>query len=505
MQQNPWLITGATDGVGLALARWLVQSGQAVVLVGRKAHAELTDGLFSTERYCQADLAEPAAVEKIVAFLGERNLLQLRGIIHNAALGWVGDLADQTAENVRLLTEVNLIAPLRLSQALWQRTERIVFISSIVADFPSPRYAVYAATKGALDSLARSLRAEATGPLVQTLHLGAVRSGFHAKAGMTLTEAQRGKFPTPERAAQWIARRLSGSATEATMGLKNHAIRLLSRLLQAPFSRGLKLRLQTQTLTLPPASSLRHAVVTGSSQGIGAALATTLREQGWQVTGVDVQPSPSSLLADLSQPAQIAVLCDQLAKLPPIDLLIHNAGISATGAFDQVAEEKWLPVVRVNFLAPMLLTLALLQRQRLATGGSVVCISSLSHSSSYPGASVYAATKSGLAAYGSSLRAAFPARLLHVLTVFPGPVRTAHAREHSPDNSREHRRMDPAVLAQHILQAVTKKRARLIPGWGNQLSAWLGWCFPRLMAALMRKLLFQKMPAGRSILPELEP
>ena len=490
--REPWLITGATDGVGLALARHFLDRGQEVVMVGRKALAQLNAEIFTAENYCQADLSKPESTEVILAFLKAQKMVRLRAVIHNAAVGWVGELAEQLAENVEMLTEVNLVATMRLTQALWHRTQRVVFISSIVADFPSPRYAVYAATKGALDALARSLRAESGGPHIQILHLGAVRSGFHAKAGMKLPEAVRNKFPSPEMAARWIAGKMAAADFQSTMGLKNRMIRVLSWLLQVPISRGLPWRFGVKQEG-KIASSGMHAVVTGSGQGIGAALVEVLKRRGYTVTGVDVSSQGAEVVADLGKSEQVAQLIERLAALPPIDLLIHNAGINATGAFADIEEAKWLPVVRVNLLAPMLLTLGLLQRKRLAEGGAVVCISSLSHYSGYPGASVYAATKSGLAAYASSLRAAFRPESLRVLSVFPGPTRTAHAREHSPDNSKEHRRMDPMELAQRILRAVERGRVRLVPGIGNQLSAWLGWMAPGMMSALVRKLLFKKM------------
>ena len=68
MMSEPWLITGATDGVGLALARHCLSHGWEVVMVGRKALVELSEQIFTTESYCQADLSKPESAEKIVAF-----------------------------------------------------------------------------------------------------------------------------------------------------------------------------------------------------------------------------------------------------------------------------------------------------------------------------------------------------------------------------------------------------------------------------------------------------
>lgn len=101
----------------------------------------------------------------------------------------------------------------------------------------------------------------------------------------------------------------------------------------------------------------------------------------------------------------------------------------------------------------------------------MVFVSSLAHFVSYPGASVYAASKDGLAAYARSLRVAEPA--LHVLTVFPGLTRPAHARRYGPDNSREARRMPPEKLAELIYRAVQRRQKVLIPVGG--IAWWPCW------------------------------
>ena len=97
-------------------------------MVGRKALVELSEQIFTTESYCRADLSKPESVEKIVTFLNARKIARLRGVIHNAALGWVGEMAEQALENVKMLTEVNLVAPIRLTQTLWNRAERVIFL-----------------------------------------------------------------------------------------------------------------------------------------------------------------------------------------------------------------------------------------------------------------------------------------------------------------------------------------------------------------------------------------
>jgi hypothetical protein len=81
-----------------------------------------------------------------------------------------------------------------------------------------------------------------------------------------------------------------------------------------------------------------------------------------------------------------------------------------------------------------------------------------------------------------------------VLTVFPGPTRTAHARRYSPDNRREQRRMAPDLLAELIAGAVECGQSSLIPGVANRLVAALGRLAPPLAETLMRRTIFERLP-----------
>jgi hypothetical protein len=146
----------------------------------------------------------------------------------------------------------------------------------------------------------------------------------------------------------------------------------------------------------------------------------------------------------------------------------------------------------------MVLTAGLLRAERIARGGSFVFISSLSRFVSYPGAVVYAASKDGLAAYARSLAAPLARQGIHVLTVYPGPTRTAHARRYSPDNRREQRRMPPERLAVLIYAAVQARRRVLIPGAGNKLFAVLGRYAPGLVEQVVRKTILDRLDTPQS-------
>lgn len=252
---------------------------------------------------------------------------------------------------------------------------------------------------------------------------------------------------------------------------------------------------------------MKQCVITGAADGIGRALALHFGAAGYAITGIDhdrlrVAQTQAELRsagisaqfidADLADPAAIERVVAQLAAGPPLDVTIHNAGINAVGRFGQLDLARQHTVLDVNLLAPLLLTSALLRERHIAQAGSLVFISSLSHFVGYPGAAVYAATKDGLASYARSLAIARPE--LHVLTVFPGPTRTAHARRYSPDNRREQRRMAPEQLAALIYGAVQRRRRVLIPGRANQLVAAVGRILPPLTTWLMRKTILEKLP-----------
>ena len=254
---------------------------------------------------------------------------------------------------------------------------------------------------------------------------------------------------------------------------------------------------------------MKRCVITGAASGIGAALAEMCVGQGYEVIGIDrdetkaaelcnrLGPNCRFILTDLAARAGLEPILADLAATP-IHLLIHSAGINAVGAFEKTVLGVQEKVLAVNLRVPLQLTRALLARDLLVRGSSIVFISSLSHFVSYPGAAVYAACKDALTAYARSLSVALKPRGVHVLCVFPGPTRTPHAAAYSPDNSFEHRRMPPEVLAEQVLSALRKKRYRLVPGLSNKLFALMGTWFPALTERVMFQTLFVKLETQKA-------
>ncbi len=226
-------LTGATDGIGLALAKLYHRQGRRLVLLGRRSLPTLDDPLFQAESvcYCQVDLSQPDCAEQVQACLRANNIGPLSLLIHNAGLGYYGATAEQSADSITTLTAVNLLAPLRLTHALLPQLRehpqpKIVFISSVVTALPCPEYAVYGATKAALDGLARNLRLELRDAVaVQVIHPGATRTGMHPKSGMSRAVVDWEKFPAAESVAMQIAGAIESRQTAVTIGLTNKILR----------------------------------------------------------------------------------------------------------------------------------------------------------------------------------------------------------------------------------------------------------------------------------------
>ncbi len=167
------ILTGASRGMGLAMARQLLREGHDLLGIARQASDELADLAASLGRRCeqwQADLAEPAPVAaRLAAWLAERGPAGLASVtlINNAgvipAIAPVGDVpADDAARALR----VGLEAPLLLSGAFlratgdWPCVRKLLNISSGLGRRAMASQATYCAAKAGLDHFSRCVALE---------------------------------------------------------------------------------------------------------------------------------------------------------------------------------------------------------------------------------------------------------------------------------------------------------------------------------------------------------
>jgi NADP-dependent 3-hydroxy acid dehydrogenase YdfG len=182
--------------------------------------------------------------------------------------------------------------------------------------------------------------------------------------------------------------------------------------------------------TLPGAG--RTAVVTGASSGIGAATATRLAAEGFDVvlgarrmdrlTALAAEIGARALPLDLTDASSVAAFADALER---VDVLVNNAG----GAFDAlpVAEadlDSWARTYEVNVLGTVRLTKALLPALRASGAGDVVFVGSTAGLVSYEGGASYTAAKHGVHTLAETLRLELNGEPVRVVEIAPGMVRT---------------------------------------------------------------------------------
>jgi len=158
------VVTGASRGIGAAIAQALDRAGARVVLVarGEAALAEVAAGLVHDPVVLAGDLADPETPARIAAHavqaLGGVDIL-----VNNAAVAARVATVDTDAGLIDRLLATNVRAPLLLIGALIPAIPRggsIINVSSVSALVGTPRRAAYAASKGALDAATRSLAME---------------------------------------------------------------------------------------------------------------------------------------------------------------------------------------------------------------------------------------------------------------------------------------------------------------------------------------------------------
>lgn len=188
------LLTGATGGLGRAIAKALAAKGVTVIASSRKPEeleALIAELPGSGHRTLVSDLAEEGAAEKLIADAGEIDIF-----VANAALPASGYLDSFSSEEIQRAIRVNLEAPILQTQALLpaliaKGEGHIVYISSLAGKVASPGASMYNATKFGLRGFALAFRQDVAGSGVGT---SVVLPGFVRDAGMF---ADSGASPPP--------------------------------------------------------------------------------------------------------------------------------------------------------------------------------------------------------------------------------------------------------------------------------------------------------------------
>ena len=180
------IVTGASRGIGLAIADRLARDGFRVVAVARRDSEALAasaarlaqQGLGSLE-FRPLDLSDVAVIPTFVREL-RKQFGPMYGLVNNAGLGTEGLLATMPDAEIRTLIRLNTLSPIMLSKyvvrgMMTQRRGRVINVCSIVASTGFNGLSVYAATKASLIGFTKSLARE-VGEL--GINVNAIAPGF---------------------------------------------------------------------------------------------------------------------------------------------------------------------------------------------------------------------------------------------------------------------------------------------------------------------------------------
>lgn len=180
------------------------------------------------------------------------------------------------------------------------------------------------------------------------------------------------------------------------------------------------------------------AVVTGSSKGIGKAIALALVKAGWNVAmssrnmkdlesldaeARSLRSDVENLLheVDFSRPDSARDYAEKVLKVwPQVDMVVNNAGIYLPGTVENEEDGVLEILLQVNLLAPYHLTRSFLPSMRAVNKGRIVNICSVASILAYPNGGAYTISKFGLLGFSKSLREELKNTNIKVTSILPG-------------------------------------------------------------------------------------
>jgi short-subunit dehydrogenase len=233
------VLTGASGGIGAAIAERLAARCSLLILVGRNRSAleEVTARLQGCPvKLVSGDLCEEATLDAIAACARDSGGINL--LVNNAGISSFHAFETQPAAAIRAQVETNLVAPMLLTRALLPLLHaapaaQVVNIGSVFGSLGYPGFAAYGAAKAGLAGFSQSLRRELadTGVTVRHFSPRATRTAINSAAVNRMNTALRTNEDTPEAVAAAFMDFLAGSAAERTLGGSERFFVLVNKLL----------------------------------------------------------------------------------------------------------------------------------------------------------------------------------------------------------------------------------------------------------------------------------
>lgn len=253
-----------------------------------------------------------------------------------------------------------------------------------------------------------------------------------------------------------------------------------------------------------------NVVITGASSGIGKSLAYLLAEKGMPLLLVsrseeklaaickeltqkfDVAADYLSL--DLTKSEEVAQLAKHIkTQSQPLRILINNAGFGLAGAFSESNHAQVTEMLQLNMLALTDLSRAAVDKmtQQLTEKQSIINIASIAGLMPTANMAAYGATKAYVVSFSRALGFECKDKNIQVLTVCPGPVKTAFADVAGIKSPMfEKFAQTPEDLSKTIWNAYQKNKKFIIPGWNNRLTMFISKFLPfSVTAAAGQKML----------------
>lgn len=212
MQRKNAIITGASEGIGKALAKRLAFEGYTITAVARNEGnlKQLINDIGNTHSSIVADLTTESGLLKVIQAINNDKVDLL---INNAGIGAVGRFTDLPISDYSKVLALNCEAVVKLSYAFLKTAKQgdaLVNISSSLAFMPMPMVGLYAATKAFVTSLSESLWYEQKPKGVYVLGFcpGITSTNFNANAGDNQTAMPKFMTQTPEQVAIEVVKAL---------------------------------------------------------------------------------------------------------------------------------------------------------------------------------------------------------------------------------------------------------------------------------------------------------